>query len=128
MNRFSMNGHFWNVKFVDANSPKLMDRTGIQTVATTDPNTNLIYISNQLYGDFLMRVLLHELGHCAMFSFNLIEEIHNMVYPEYWIEAEEWVCNFIADYGFKIFSSAFDILGFNAWKYIPYELEKLIAA
>lgn len=128
MNRFSMNGHSWNVKFVDANSPMLIDRTNTQTVATTDPKTHIIYLSNQLYGDFLIRVLLHELGHCALFSYNLLDDIHTMVKPEYWIEAEEWTCNFIADYGFKIFSSAFDILGYNAWKYIPPALNQLYTA
>ena len=128
MNRFSMNGHSWNVRFVDAVSPMLMDRTNTQTVATTDPRTHLIYISNEIYGDFLIRVLIHELGHCALFSFNLLDDIHRMVKPEYWVEAEEWVCNFIADYGFKIFSSAFSILGYDAWRYIPYEFEKLMVA
>lgn len=127
MNRFSMNGHSWNVRFVDANNPMLMDRTGNQAVATTDPSTHLIYMSNQLYGDFLIRVLLHELGHCALFSFNLLDEIHEMVKPQYWVEVEEWVCNFIADYGLTIFSSAFSILGYDAWRYIPYEFDRLLA-
>lgn len=128
MNHFSMNGHLWDVKFVEPNSPKLMDRTNTQTVATTDPETHLIYLSNELYGDFLIRVLLHELGHCALFSFGLLDQIHEMVYPEYWIEAEEWTCNFIADYGLKIFSSAFSILGYDAWRYIPYEFDRLMVA
>lgn len=39
-----------------------------------------------------------------MFSFDLLRDIHRMVHPEYWLEAEEWVCNFIADYGLLIFS------------------------
>ena len=33
-----------------------------------------------------------------MTSFGLIEELHRLVKPEYWIEAEEWVCNLLADY------------------------------
>lgn len=41
--------------------------------------------------------------------------------------AEEWVCNFIADYGLKIFQSAYEILGDQAWLYVPYELERLVA-
>lgn len=71
--------------------------------------------------------LLHELGHCAIFSFNLLDDIHRMVLPKYWFEAEEWVCNFIADYRESIFGVAYSILGEDAWALIPYELEKLIA-
>lgn len=53
--------------------------------------------------------------------------IHKVVKPEYWILAEEWVCNFIADYGAKIFSIAYSVLGNDAWMFIPYELDKVIA-
>lgn len=127
MNSFSMNGYFWQVRFVEANDPMLMDRTGHQAMATTDPTSHTVYLSNVLYGDFLMKVLLHELGHCALVSFNLLDDIHRMVKPEYWIEAEEWACNLIADYGFTIFSTAFDILGYDAWKLIPQSLDRLIA-
>lgn len=84
-------------------------------------------MSNQLSGDFLIRVLVHELGHCAICSFGLINDIHRMVKHEYWLEAEEWVCNFIADYGLTIFSIAFEELGYDAIHYIPQELERLIA-
>lgn len=104
----------------------LVDRTGTRTVATTDPKTKCVYLSSTLQGDFLTQVLIHELGHCALVSFNLLDDIHKMVRPEYWIDAEEWVCNFIADYGLKIFSAAYSILGEDAWTYIPYELEKFI--
>lgn len=54
-------------------------------------------------------------------------DIHKVVKPEYWILAEEWACNFIADYGAKIFSIAYSILGNDAWMFIPYELDKVIA-
>lgn len=74
-----------------------------------------------------MTVLLHELGHVTMISYNLIDDIHRMVLPEYWVEAEEWVCNFIANYGSKIFAAAYKIIGRDAWMFVPYELEKLIA-
>lgn len=45
-----------------------------------------------------------------MISFGLLKAIHRMVKPEYWIDAEEWVCNFIADYGYGIFQIADYIL------------------
>lgn len=129
MNSFSMNGYIWHVQFVEANSPMLVDRTGTRTVATTDVRTLTVYVVEGLTEDFLAHVLLHELGHCALFSFNLLNEIHRMVIPKYWVEAEEWICNFIADYGYHIFDSMFHIMGYDAWKCVPYELDrKLIVA
>lgn len=127
MNDFTMNGYSWRVCFVDSDDPMLVDRTGELTVATTDPETLRVYISNALDGSFLTRVLVHELGHCAMFSFGLLDDIRRMVHPRYWIEAEEWVCNFIADYGMKIFSVAYSILGERAIEVVPYEVERLVA-
>lgn len=72
-------------------------------------------------------MLIHEIGHCAIHSFGLTEEIHKVVYPEYWIEAEEWICNFIFDYGFSIFKAFSQTMGMNALNYIPQEIEKLVS-
>ncbi len=123
-----MNGYLWVVQFVEPNDPMLVDRTNTLTVATTDPKNLTVYLSKDLYGDFLIKVLLHELGHCALYSYNLTEDIYKMVRPEYWIEFEEWICNLVADFGFKIFASAFSVLGYDAWKCIPYELDRLMIA
>ena len=62
-----------------------------------------------------------------MISFNLLEDIHRMVKPEYWFEAEEWLCNFLSDYGFKIFSIAYSILSEDAFDYVIYRFERMIA-
>jgi hypothetical protein len=127
MDGFTMNGYSWRVCYVDADDPMLVDRTGRVTVATTDPGTLTVYILRDLDGAFLTRVLIHELGHCAMFSFGLLDDIHRMVHPRYWLEAEEWVCNFIADYGMTIFDTAYAILGDRAIAVVPYEVERLVA-
>ncbi len=128
IDRFTMNGYLWKVQFVDPNDSMLVDRTNRLTVATTDPSTHTVYLSNQLNGDFLMTVFIHELGHCALYCFDLLDRIHRMVYPEYWIEMEEFICNFLADYGLKMFKIAYKTLGYDAWKVIPSEFEKYIAA
>lgn len=127
MDSFLMNGYLWRIKYVSPESFDLIDRTGKKRLATTDPRTRYIYLSNELQGDILNRVLLHELSHAVMFSYGLLDRLHFYVRPEYWIEAEEWVCNFIADYGYLIFRIASDILGEEAWMFIPHELERLIA-
>lgn len=107
---FVMNGYLWRAMTVDAESPVLIDRTYTQRVATTDPNTLCIYLSDELEGEFLRTVLVHELAHCVMFSFHMLRTIHLMVEPRYWYEAEEWICNFIANYGSDVFDIARYIL------------------
>lgn len=107
---FEMNGYVWSIVEVAPNSSALIDRTGTLTVATTDPITLTIYISSELQGEFKARVLAHELGHASMFSYYLVDDIHRSVYPEYHIAAEEWACNFIADYGWKIFQVLREVL------------------
>lgn len=103
MNAFWMNGYLWHIQYVPPKSPVLYDRTGEQRVATTDPNTRCVYVSNQLSGDFLRRVLTHELSHCAMISFDLIGDLNGYLSSQDEIGMEEWICNFVADYGRSIF-------------------------
>ena len=121
MNHFYMNGILWHIRLVPHNSPLLVDRTGNARVATTDPISRCIYVSYGLDESYFDRVLIHELGHCALFSFDLIRDIHKMVRREFWIEAEEWICNFIADYGMMIFFIAGEITT------IPRKIELLVS-
>lgn len=102
---FNLNGIIWLILFVDPDSPILIDRTGTQTVACTDPITKRVYISNELRGPLLKRVMIHELGHCIMVSYHLLDDIHRMVKQEYWVEAEEFICNFVANYAEIIFNT-----------------------
>lgn len=120
-----MNGLSWTIEIVDPYNKMLVDRTNRRTVGTTDPVSQTIYLSSEIYGNFFIKVLIHELAHCAMVSFNLLPQLHKMVKKQYWIQAEEWVCNFIADYGFTIFSIAYKRIGFDAWKLIPKEYQIL---
>lgn len=122
-----MNGDFWQVRFVSPSDNVLIDRTGERTLAVSDYSTRVISIANNLYGELLSRVFIHELGHCVMFSYGLLPELHRMVKKQYWIEAEEWVCNFIADYGQFVIRTARDILG-NRFAYVaPIGAERMIA-
>lgn len=123
---FIMNGYFWRVLRVPPDSRLLVDRTGESRVATTDPKTQCVYLSDALEGDFLKKVLLHELGHCVMLSYGLVLAIRSRLPKSLWIEAEEWCCNLIADYGEEIFEKAHKILGDKAWEFVPNELGKLV--
>lgn len=108
---FYMNGYLWRVKQVAPNNPMLVDRTGLLRVATTDPRLRIIFIADNLSEQFTRKVLVHELGHCAICSFHLEKDIHRMVEPSYWIEAEEWLCNFLVDYNDDIYKAYYQIFG-----------------
>lgn len=125
--RFEMNGVTWAVRRVAPDDPVLVDRTGTLTVATTDPVTHEVCVDRTLRGEFLSRVLVHELGHCALFSYGLIDGLRRMVRPAYWDEAEEWVCNFLADYGTRVLETAWDLLGEDAVPIVIDEIERLVA-
>ena len=127
IDEFYMNGLHWNVRWTYPTNPILVDRTNAITCAVTDPDTMTIYLSNQLSGSFLNRVLIHELGHCVMYSYNLVNEIHRMCKKRYWIEMEEFCANLLADYGNQIYGLAYSILGNEAIHIVPYELERLVA-
>ena len=129
MNSFYMNGYLWQVEYVEPDDPVLFDRTGTARVATTDPSFQKIYMLKTLQNNpaFLQRVLCHELGHATMISYNMLNEIHRMVKPKYWIEMEEWICNFIADYGLLIFQTAYSLLGDDAWNLVTSEIGRLFS-
>ena len=126
MDSFFVNGYLWRIKQVPYASPMLIEKTGTRTVATTDLITRTVYLLDTLEGSFFTTVLLHELGHVVMFSYGLLDDVHRAVPRHLWIDAEEWVCNFIADYGLQIFQIASTVLGEEAWSFIPYELERLV--
>ena len=122
-----MNGIRWTVRNVNPSSYELVDRTGIRRVATTDPIHHIVNMAKTLEGEFYNTVLVHELGHCALVSFGLLDYIHERVPREYWVDVEEFICNFLADYGLKIFAIAKKLYGDKALEMVPIELEKYIA-
>lgn len=125
--QFYMNGDLWRVRFASPSDNVLIDRTGERTLAVSDYSTRIISIANNLYGELLSHVFIHELGHCVMFSYGLLPELHRMVKKRYWIETEEWTCNFIADYGQFVIGTARDVLG-NQFTYVaPIGAERMVA-
>lgn len=127
LKQFYMNGDLWRVRFVSPHDDVLIDRTGERTLAVSDYSTRIISISDNLYGELLNRVFIHELCHCVMFSYGLLPELHYMVKKQHWIEAEEWCCNLLSDYGCFVIRTARDILG-NKFTYVaPVGVERMIA-
>lgn len=109
MRMITMNGIKWYVVRVPPTSGYLIDRSNTLTLGTTDPVTRCVYISDQLKGNIEKRVIAHELGHVACFSYGLIGQIHAYSYPEHWIDMEELICNFVADYGAYIWDITKDL-------------------
>ena len=127
LKQFYMNGDLWRVRFVSPHDNVLIDRTEKRTLAVSDYSTMTISIASNLHGELLNRVFIHELGHCVMFSYGLLSELHRMVKKRYWVDAEEFVCNILADYSHFVIGTARDILG-NKFTYVaPVGAERMIA-
>ena len=127
IDEFYMNGLHWNVRWTKSTDPILVDRTGSLTVAVTDPDTMTIYLSNGLRGSFLTTVVLHELSHAMMVSYGYLDIIHKYCKKRYWIDMEELIANLISQQAKEIFERAYDIVGDEAIRFVPYELERLVA-
>ena len=127
IDEFYMNGLRWKVRFVDSDNDILIDRTLAKTVGVTDPDTMTIYLSNELRGSFLTTVVLHELSHAMMISYGYLEQIHRYCKKRYWVDMEELIANLIAQQAKEIFQRAYDIVGDEAIRFVPYELERLVA-
>ena len=127
IDEFYMNGLRWNVRWTKSTDPILVDRTGSLTVAVTDPDSMTIYLSNQLSGSFLTTVVLHELSHAMMISYGYLEQIHRYCKKRYWVDMEELIANLIAQQAKEIFQRAYDIVGDDAIRFVPYELERMVA-
>lgn len=89
---FVINNIEWDIVFVQPTSPYLMRSDGSVTCGVTDWNEKCVYLSNVLHGDFLERVLCHELTHCVCFAWGISIPI----------ETEEWLCTFMSEHGKEI--------------------------
>lgn len=124
---FYMNGDLWRVQFTNPYNSILIDRTGVLTVAVTNPADRTVYISNAIYGSFLTKVTLHELAHAMMISYGYLEQIHLYCKKRYWIDMEELIANLISDRAHEIFEHAYEIVGDEAIRFVPYALERFAA-
>lgn len=66
-----------------------------------------VYLDRTLEGDMLL------------WSTGLLSELRAMVKPWRRIEAEEWVRNLVADYGWALFTQAREVMGNHAIMYVP---------
>ena len=89
---------------MDSNSHKKLKRSGKR-------KSNI----NEAIGrDYDIRVLIHEICHCVLYSYGLLYDIHKAVKKDYRILAEEWICNFLYDYGLEAQQIGIDMLDENS--------------
>lgn len=89
---FIINGEVWYIEFVPSDSFVLRREDGSLSVAMCDDDTKTIYINNKIKGNFLRKVLCHEITHAAMFSYDV----------DLTVAQEELLADLIATYGCEI--------------------------
>lgn len=68
---FNINGEFWRVAYVPGNDYSLLKPDGTFAIGACDDYMKTIYLNRALQGDYLKKVLCHEITHAAMFSYNV---------------------------------------------------------
>ena len=106
MQPFVLTGDLGRPVRVDPSDPRLTDRRGRSRLATTDPSTRCVYVSRELRGRDLQTVMTHEVGHCAMVSYGLLEGLRRLIPESSWVDVEEWVCNLLANHGREMLHAA----------------------
>lgn len=86
---FVINGNLWKIVIVEPDSELLYRSDGSRTVAVTDGNERTVFVSNEVQGSFLKKVISHEIVHCFAFSYDLY-------FDE---QTEEFIADFVATYG-----------------------------
>lgn len=89
---FIVNNCIWKITFVPMGNRKLIRSDGSFTVGVTDNSDKTIYLSANLQGAFLKKVLSHEVTHVFCFEYGVALDI----------ETEEILADFISLYGSDI--------------------------
>lgn len=97
---FKVNNNLWNIKFVNSNNTNLRRSNNTYTLGVTDNNDKTIFLSNQLSGYMLNKVLCHELTHVFCFEYDYCVNL----------KTEEIIADFMSLYGKDIVLIADDIM------------------
>lgn len=111
MRPFTVNGEVWKVARVSPGDPMLVDRTGVERLATADPLTCTIRISSEVTPPLLDRVLLHEVAHAVTMSHGLLDALHEVAPKDLWVFVEEWAVQLVENHGIEAATLASQSLG-----------------
>lgn len=95
----SINGVEWDVKFAPKDDDVFKRSDGSYTIGCTDYNDKTIYLCDELYGCKLRKVLIHEVTHAFVLSYDIYMDIYS----------EERLCDFLATYARDILHVSKDI-------------------
>ena len=104
---FNINNEFWTLEFVPFNDRHLRRPNGSYTIGSCDDDLKRIFLSENLSGAMLKKVLCHELTHAAMFSYDV-----NLT-----VAQEEMLADIIATYGEEIISITNTLFYKKKWRY-----------
>ena len=109
MNAVVVNGQLWRVVRVPVGDPRLVDRTGVPRLATTDPVTRTVCLREDVEPPLLDQVALHEAAHVV--TVGMLPQLHAMVPYESRVPAEEWAARAMELHGLEAVDVASRMLG-----------------
>lgn len=111
MRPFVVNGQAWRVVRVSPGDPRLIDRTGIPRLATTDPQAMTICISEAVVPPLLDKVMVHEAAHAVTVSYGLLPILHAAIPEGSRVHVEEWAARLVEEHGIEAAELASESLG-----------------
>ena len=111
MKPFVINGELWQVRRVPSGDWRLIDRTGSERLATTDPATRAVYVNNGVMPPLLDRVVLHEVAHAITLSWSLLGRLRSEVPARSWVPVEEWAAQLVEGHAIEAIAAASRALG-----------------
>lgn len=111
MRSFVANGDVWRVVRVPVGDPRLVDRTGLPRLATTDPRGHVICISEAVRPPLLDRVVLHEVAHAVTMSWELLPTMRSEALRGDLTGLEEWAAQLVENHSIEALEAARTVLG-----------------
>jgi hypothetical protein len=111
MRPFVTNGQVWGVIRVPAGDPRLIDRTGTERLATTDPVTRTVSVLEDVQPPLLDRVLLHEVAHAITLSWGLLPSVRSKALIGDLTGVEEWAAQLVENHAIEAVNAASETLG-----------------
>lgn len=97
---FTVNDTVWKLRLVNPRDKNLRRSDGSPCLGLCDNNLKTVFIADNQPPDKEEHILCHELCHCICFEYGFLLDV----------ELEEWLCNFMADYGKEIIYLVDDLL------------------
>lgn len=111
MSAIVINGDVWRVVRVPADDPRLIDRTSKSRLATTDPRSHVICISESVVPPLLDRVLIHEVSHAITVSYGLLGPLREAIPTQAWVPSEEWAVQLVENHAIEALRLSRKVLG-----------------